>query len=117
MTNYRDRIVAREWAEEILVRELEHSFDEVTTAEVILEVVKAPTLADMTDRELEECTFMQALDPFGERVVLLHANERDNTATLLKPNGKLSVYSLETVTPLFHLPRLEWPSTIDEGER
>lgn len=115
MTNYRDRIVAREWAEEVLLRELEHSLEEVTTAEVILEVVKAPTLADMTDRELEECTFMQAL-AFDERVVLLHT-KKDNLATVLKSNGKLSVYSLENVTPLFHLPKLEWPSIIDEGER
>lgn len=116
MTNYRDRIVAREWAEEVLLRELEHSLEEITVAEVILEVVKAPTLADMTDRELEGCVFMQAL-AFGERAVLLHASARDNTATLLNPNGKLSVYSLENVVPLFDLPRLEWPSTIDGGER
>lgn len=116
MTNYRDRIVAREWAEEILVRELEHSVEEVTTAEVILKVVKAPTLADMTDRELEECTFMQALDPFGERVIILHT-KKDNLATVLKSTGKLTVFSPENVTPLFHLPKLEWPSTIDEGER
>lgn len=116
MTNYRDRIVAREWAEEVLLRELEHSLEEVTTAEVILEVVKAPTLADLTDRELEECTFMQALNPFGERVVVLHTT-RDSLATVLKSNGKLTVFSPENVTPLFHLPKLEWPSTIDGGER
>lgn len=116
MTNYRDRIVAREWAEEVLLRELEHSLEEITVAEVILEVVKAPTLADMTDKELEGCVFMQALT-FDERVVLLHASGKDNTATVLKPNGKLSVYSLENVVPLFDLPRLEWPSGIVGGER
>lgn len=116
MTNYRDRIVAREWAEEVLLRELEHSLEEITVAEVILEVVKAPTLADMTERELEGCVFMQAL-AFDERAVILHASERDNAATLLKPNGRLSVYSLENVVPLFDLPRLEWPSGIVGGDQ
>lgn len=116
MTNYRDRIVAREWAEGVLLHELEHSLDEVTTAEVILEVVKAPTLDDMTDKELEECTFMQALNPFGERVVILHT-EKGTLATVLKSDGKLTSFAPERVTPLFHLPKLEWPSIVDGGER
>lgn len=108
MINYRDRIVAREWAEEVLVREPEHTLEEVTAAEVILEVVEAPTLADMTDKELEGFIFMQAV-VMNERVIILHTN-KDRRATVLRQNGKISVYPLENVTPLFHLPRLEWPS-------
>ena len=112
-----ERRLARDWAEHIESNTATWSGTARVraAARVILNDVPAPprpTLADMTKEERRACQWMQAdVANRSVRYVIAAPDDGDGETTLIGPDGGISWFSPDRVTPRPDLPRLEWPGT------
>ena len=78
--------------------------------EGILPTPTPPTLADMTPVARRACQWMQCEVRGERRIITLVLDDSDeNYVVTLDSSGYISHCSLEWVTPLPDLPRMEWP--------
>ena len=85
-------------------------------ARTLIAMMPRPTLADMTPEERAACQWMQA-DVKGYEItagIIAMINPTD--AHLIASDGETWFLEFDTVTPRPDLPRMEWPSTGQDGE-
>ena len=112
---------AREWADDVLEG---RAAAIVPIEETIARALRAylpppprPTLADMPYEGRKECRWMQAdSKPTGSRVVILEPNWTVGAARVLRETGRAIEARADALTPRPDLPRMEWPSTGQDGE-
>ena len=83
--------------------------------EALLPAPPRPTLEDMTDEERAACQWMQA-DVGVERRIIVRVMDVEEGAVTLVESGDTVVCPHSSVTPRPDLPRMEWPSTGQDGE-
>ena len=84
-------------------------------ARTLIAMMPRPTLADMTPVARRECQWMQC-EVNGELRVITLIREGNDHAVTLAPSGFTFHCPPEKVTPRPDLPRMEWPSTGQDGE-